>query len=128
MNRYAALAAFALVLELAGPAPAAQILSPPLPTSVGSSGACYIRNTGTTAINVQVSLFSNNSIVAAQYHDFCSGTALPGGHTCWVLVDHLPDASFAACSAISGTIAKVRGTLEIRHPSPLRILVSEDLR
>jgi len=128
MKAYAALAAFTCVFGLAGPARAAQILSPPLPTSIGSSGACYIRNTGTTAIHVQVSLFSNNAIVAAQYHDSCSGVALPGGQTCWVLVDHLPDGSFAACSATSGNIAKVRGTLEIRHRSPLRILVSEDLR
>jgi len=132
MKTHAALAASALFLGLAGPASAAQILSPALPTSNGTSGACYIRNTGTTPITVQVSLFSNNSIVAAQYHDSCSGVALAGGHTCWVLVDHLPEASFAACRATSGSIAKVRGTLEIRairdQPPTLRILVSEDLR
>jgi hypothetical protein len=128
MRTHLGIAASALFLGLAGPAQAAQLLSGALPTAVGSSGACYVRNTGTTKVTLQVKLFSNNGIVAAQYHDFCSGPPLAGGHTCVVLVDDLPDDSYVACS-VTGNTGKVRGTLEVRETSPtLRVLVSDELR
>jgi hypothetical protein len=46
-----------------------------------------------------------------------------------VLLDRLPDDSYAACRATAGTVAKLRGTFEIRETSPtLSVLVAEDLR
>jgi hypothetical protein len=127
-KKYAVLIA-ALVLGSSSLAHAGQILSPGLPTGIGSAGACYVRNTGTTPVTVQVTLFSNNSIVAAEYHDHCSIAPLHPGHTCLVVVDALPDASFAACRATSGSVAKLRGTLEIRQSWPsYRVRASEDLR
>jgi hypothetical protein len=104
-----------------------QILAPPLPTGVSHSGACYIRNTGTTALSVTASLFSNNGLIVN--FNNCNGSPLGGGRTCVILVDHLPDDSFASCVATASNTAKLRGTLEVREVSPvLRVLVSEDLR
>ncbi len=123
----------AIVLGLAGLAPAAELLSPPLPTGVGSSGACHVRNTGTTPVSLQVSIFSNNSPVFM--YDTCYDAPLQPGRTCLVVVD-LPDASYAACSVTAGNVSKLKATLEIRGQYPtagfpaglLRVLVAEDLR
>lgn len=127
MRTLVTLAASAVLLGLAGPAQALQILSPPLPTAINTSGACYVRNTGTSAVTVQVSLFSNNGLIVS--FDGCNGSPLAGGHTCVVLVNDLPDASYAACRVTAGTVAKLRGTFEVREINPvLRVLVAEELR
>jgi hypothetical protein len=133
MKTFAVGTAFAVVLGLAGLVEAAQLLSPPLPTGVGTSGSCFIRNTGASSINVQVSIVSNNGSVLV--FDGCYDAPLRAGRTCQVLVD-LPDASYAACSVTAATVSKLRGTFEIRGPYPtpgfpsglLRVLVAEELQ
>lgn len=135
MKTYAAVSLFAVLFGLAGLAPAAELLSSPLPTGVGTSGACHIRNTGTTAVKVQVSLFANNDPVVT--FDDCNQVPLPAGRTCRVVGD-LPDSSYTACSVTAGNVTKLRGTLEIHAIVPdleqgfpgglLRTLVAEDLR
>ena len=127
MRTLVALAASAVLLGLAGPAQALQILSPPLPTAINTSGACYVRNTGTSAVAVQVSLFSNNGLIVS--FNGCNGSPLAAGQTCVVLVNDLPDDSYAACRVTAGTVAKLRGTFEVREINPiLRVLVAEELR
>jgi hypothetical protein len=127
MKIAAVVAAVALGVGWAGVAHAERILSPPLPTGVGTSGACYVRNIGATGVSVTVDLFSNNGLLVNL--NTCNGSPLPAGRTCVVLVNDLPDDSFAACSATANNVAKLRGTLEVRQISPiLRVLVSEDLR
>ena len=127
MRTYVTLTASAVLLGIAGLAQAAKLLSPPLPTSINTSGACYIRNTGTTGVTVQVALFSNNGLIVS--FDNCNDGPLPGGDTCVVLVNDLPDDSYAACSATAGTVTKLRGTFEVREITPtLRVLVAEELK
>ena len=100
MKTYVAGTVIAVLIGLAGLAQAAKLLSPPLPTNVNTTGMCYIRNSGTTPVSVQVSLFSNNSPVVT--FDNCNGAPLLAGHICQVEVD-LPDSSYAACSVTAGT-------------------------
>jgi hypothetical protein len=98
---WAALTASLVIASTAGIAHAYQLVSSPLPTNTNTSGACYIRNTGTTAVSVLVSLFSNNGLIVS--FDNCNGDGptIPGslgpGKTCVILVDDLPDDSFVAC-------------------------------
>lgn len=124
----AVVVASASLLGLAGHAHATGLLASPLPTGVGSAGACYVRNGGTGKVTVgTVTLFSNNGIAIGDIHDFCSGQELSPGQSCVYLVDHLPDDSYAECRVTSG--ANLRATLEVREQSPtLRTLVAEDLR
>lgn len=128
MKTSVALTAFVLLFGLASAVQAAQLVSSPLPTSIGTSGACYVRNSGATAVLItEVSLFSNNGLIVS--FDNCSGVSLAAGHTCVVLVNDLPDDSYAACRVTAGTVGKLRGTLEVREEFPTkRVLVSEELR
>ncbi len=134
MKTHLAVTASAVLLGLASLAQAAELVSAPLPTLVGATGACHIRNTGTAPISVTVSLFANNAPVVEI--DECNGVPLPAGHTCRVQAA-LPDDSFAACSVTAGNVSKLRGTFEIHQfdadpdgPFPdglVRTLVAEDL-
>ena len=126
MRTSVALIVSAVLLGFTGHAHAARLLSAPLPTNTNTSGGCYIRNTGTTAVAVEVSLFSNNGLVVT--FDGCNAAPLLAGRTCVVLAS-LPDDSYAACSVSAGSVAKLRGTLEVREENPFpKTLVSEDLR
>ena len=128
MKRLAFLISGGVLVAFAGTAYAfAQLTSPPLPTSVNTSGACYVRNSGNKTIPVSVSLFSNNGLIVN--FDNCNTGPLGPGKTCVILVNDLPDDSFASCSATAEAVGKLRGTLEIRENTPvLRVLVSEDLK
>jgi hypothetical protein len=128
MKTFVATTAFAVFVGVAGLAQAAQLLSPPLPTNVLTTEMCYIRNTGKTPVTVDVDLFSNNSPVIL--FDNCNTAPLQPGHTCQVEAD-LPDSSYAACKVTAGSVAKLRGTFEVREVSsnPVkRTLAAEDLR
>ena len=129
MKTYVAGTAFAALLGLSALANAAELLSPPLPTHTRTSGTCYVRNGGTTPVTMQVSLFSNNGLIVS--FDNCNGAPVPPGYICQVIVNDLPDASYAACSVTVANVGKLRGTLEIREVSfnPIqRVLVAEDLK
>jgi hypothetical protein len=131
MKTFIAGAVAALVLGTAGVAQAQQqLVSPPFPTDVGTDGACYIRNTGTQPVNVQVTIHSNNGVVV-QFQN-CNGAPLGAGRTC-VMLAALPDASFAACTVAAEKVSRLRGTFEVREtPSiinpTLRVLVASDLK
>jgi hypothetical protein len=133
MKTLTALSVAAVLLGGAGMAQAQtlkQIVSPPFPTDQGTDGACYVRNTGTTAVAVQVTIFSNNGTLVQ--FDNCNAAPLAPGRTCVVLAA-LPDDSFAACFAQAEVVARLRGTFEVREtPSiinpVLRVLVAGDLK
>ena len=72
MKRSSIVAAMAFLLGVGGIAHAAQIVSPPLPTATGTSGACYFRNVGTSPISVQVDTLEN----------FSSGFVSPSFQNC----------------------------------------------
>ena len=57
MKSLIAVIAAAVLLMFTSLAQAAQIASPPLWTAFNTAGACYVRNTGTTAVTVAASLF-----------------------------------------------------------------------
>jgi hypothetical protein len=128
MRTSVAITALAALVGLTSPAQAAQLLSPPFPTSLKTAGACRILNTGTTPVAVRVSLFSNNGLIVSL--DLCNGAPLAAGHTCLVMVDDLPDDSYAACSVTATNVTKLRGTFELfeagTHDS--RVFVAEELR
>jgi hypothetical protein len=76
------------------------------------------------------------------YVDACGGTRrcrtdirnqapLPGGHTCLVLVDDLPDDSYFACKVTASNVTKLRGTVELAEGFGglgVRVLAAEELR
>ena len=116
---------------LVGRAHAAQLLSPPLWTDVGNAGSCYVRNIGTTPVNVQVTLFSNNSFGHIDV-DTCNAGPLAAGKTCAVFSLTLPDDSWAACSVKTSNInvSKLRANVEIRHNigHGYEVILREELR
>jgi hypothetical protein len=123
------------LFNLVGPARAAQLLSPPLWTDVGDAGTCYLRNIGTTPVNVQVTLFSNNGIAPGDIVvDSCNSGPLAAGKTCVIFVQALPDDSWAACSVKTSNInvSKLRGNADLRHlgshEQGFKVVVGEDLR
>ena len=135
MHRLIALPNVALLcavslFNLVGPAHAAQLLSPPLWTDVGNAGNCYVRNIGTTPVNVQVTLFSNNGMSINV--DTCNAGPLAAGKTCAVFSLNLPDDSWAACSvkASNTNVSKLRGNVDIRHNPAhgYEVILDEDLR
>ena len=132
MKTLVALAAFAMVVGLAGLAQAAQLTSPPLTThpfatNHENTGACSIRNVGTTPVIVDVSLFSNNATVP--FADTCrvngQPRSLPAGQTCAVGAV-LPDDSFVACTVKAASVVNLRGTLEVLQD--FNTILWEDLR
>jgi len=129
MIRAATIALAVSLVCLAGPARAASLVSSPLWTDVSNAAACYIRNTGTTPVKVQVSLFSNNG-----FHidvDTCNGpTALAAGRTCVMFTLDLPDDSDVSCSVTAGNVSKLRGNIDIRHfvTGGAVVVVGDDLR
>jgi hypothetical protein len=130
MRTYVAMTAFTVLLGLASLAPAAQLLSPPLPTDRETAGACRILNTGTSPVTVQVALVSNNAHTGHDI-DLCNQAPLAGGHTCLVLVDDLPDDSYFACKVTASNVSKLRGTLELAEGFGgfgVRVLAAEELR
>jgi hypothetical protein len=130
MIRIASFAGAVSLLSLVSPAHAQQLISPPLWTDTGNAGACYIRNIGTTPFPVKVKLFSNNTTGADI--DTCNTVPLGAGKTCLVFTTHLPDDSWAACSAQASNInvSKLRGNMDIRNSvaAGARVVVGEDLR
>jgi len=138
MHRLIALPNVALLctvslFNLVGPVHAAQLLSPPLWTDVGDAGNCYVRNIGTTPVNVRVTLFSNNGIGHIDV-DTCNAGPLAPGKTCAVFSLNLPDDSWAACSVKTSNINvnKLRGNIDLRHSGTheqgFKVVVDEDLR
>ena len=129
MKKTVLFAGVAIVGALVSAAYAASgtLISPMLPTSVGTSGACYIRNTGAKPISLSASMFGNNG--ANVGFDNCNGAPLAGGQTCAMLSFDLPDDSYVGCGVTSSNPGKTRATLEIRQIDPiLKVIVSEDLR
>lgn len=123
---FAGIAVLAAFVSIAYAA-AGTLVSPMLPTSVGTSGACYLRNTGTQAVSISASMFGNNG--ANIGFDNCNGQPLGGGKTCVMLSFDLPDDSWVGCGVTTSNAGKVRGTLEIRQIDPvLKVIVTEDLR
>jgi hypothetical protein len=130
MKTSVAVTAFAVFLGLVSLAQAAQLLSPPLPTDTETAGACRILNIGPTPVAVQVALVSNNAHTGHDI-DTCNQAPLPGGHTCLVLVDDLPDASYFACKVTASKVTKLRGTVELAEGFggfDVRVLAAEELR
>src|SRR5262245_4200502 len=131
MRTLVATTAFAVTVGLASLGQAGQLLSPPFPTSEGTSGACRILNTETTPVAVTVSVFSNNDLgVAGVTVDTCNHAPLRARHTCLVLVSDLPDGSYAACSVTAPTVTKLRGTFELSNATTHNheVFVAEELR
>lgn len=131
MRMYSVIAAIAFLLGSGGATHAAQIVSPPLPTSENTAGACYFRNVGTTPITLQVDTWLNFSpgFISPSFQN-CNQAPLPGGRTCVVLVDDLPDDVTFACSAVVSSATNLRGIAEVRQITNggLRVVVSEELR
>ena len=132
MRPSVAVTAFTVFVGLASLAQAAQLLSPPLPTNgrinIAIAGACRILNIGTTPVTVQVALVSNNAHTGYDI-DTCNQAPLAGGQSCLVLVDDLPDDSYAACTVTADTVTKLRGTLELWEDDKQFIVrAAEDLR
>src|SRR5262245_61815595 len=91
MRTYVAGTVCAVLLGIASLSQAAQLLSPPYAIktrgdNVGTKAACVIRNAGTNAVTVNVSLVSNNEMVGIL--DLCQRNgqplALAAGETCLV--------------------------------------------
>jgi hypothetical protein len=132
MIRTTSFAGAVSMLSLIGPAHA-QLFSPPLWTDVSNAGTCYVRNIGTTPFKVNVKIFSNNGIAPGDIVvDTCNTGPLGAGKTCVMFAQHLPDASWAACSAqASGSnVSRLRGNFDIRHfvTGGFKVVVDEDLR
>jgi hypothetical protein len=130
MIRIASFAFAMSLLDLVGTAHAAELLSSPLWTDAGNAGTCYIRNVGTTPVQVQVRLFSNNSMNIVR--DTCNTGPLGAGKTCVMFSLQLPDDSFVACSAKASNVnvSNLRGNIDIRHfvTGGAKVVVGEDLR
>lgn len=120
----------AVLLGITGLSYAAQVTSPLLPTGTGTSGACYIRNVGSSPISLQATIFQNVDFPVIVNFQNCNNAPLPAGRTCVVLVNDLPDDVFFSCSAVvSGSAKNLRGTVEVRDISPtLKVLAAEELR
>lgn len=130
MKTYAVLTAAASLLGITGLSHAAQISSPLLPTGTGTSGACYIRNVGSSPISLQATISQNVDFPVIVNFQNCNNAPLPAGRTCVVLVNDLPDDVFFSCSAVvDGSAKNLRGTVEVRDISPiLKVLAAEELR
>ncbi len=130
MRTYVAGTVCAVLVGLASLAQAAQLLSPGLPirvreTNVDTVGACRVRNTGTTPITVNVSMFSNNAVVVT--FDTCN-VPLAAGQACHV-AGFLPDDSFVACRVTAPNVANLRGVLELSEVTQEHdVFIAEDLR
>ena len=127
-----AVTAFTVLLGLASLTQAAQLLSAPLPvnarTNIGITGTCRILNTGTTPVPVQVEVFSNNAFPGYDI-DLCNHAPLAGGQSCLVMVNRLPDDSYAACKVTASNVSLLRGTFELAEDTKDFIVrVAEDLR
>ena len=135
MRKFTAFVTAGILVPFAGVAYAAQLISPPLWSEFNNSAACYIRNSGNTAVAVQVKIYDNfgpNNPLTPSFQN-CNNAPLPAGRTCVVLVSvsGLPDSSFVGCMVTGDALGKIRGTLEIRESTPglpFRVTVAEDLR
>ena len=85
---------------------------------VGTKAACVIRNTGTEAATVSVSLITNNNDAVGIF-DFCKKNGKPrtlaGGETCLVSAEIFQDlgkTSYVACKVTAPNVTNLRGTLE----------------
>jgi hypothetical protein len=117
-----------LLSAMSGIANAATIASPPMFT-IGipdaDQAACYVRNVGTRAVQVNVRFTG----VLTLTFDNCNSGPLAPGRTC-VIVQGGPLA-FAECVVISSVSSKhLRGTVELRRATPdgLRVLNAQDLQ
>jgi hypothetical protein len=132
MKTFVIARAAALSLALAGPAGAAQLASPPIPThpfatNHSNEATCRVRNVGTRPTTVTVSVFSNNATVPIV--DFCQGDGDPrtlnAGESCFVQV-FTPDDSFVGCTVAAASVRDLRGTLELDEN--FNTTVATDLR
>ena len=121
MKTYVVGTVFAVMVQLASLASAAQLTSNPLPTNQFATnhsleGVCRIWNTGTTPVTVTVSVFSNNATVP--FFDTCQGDGDPrtfaAGESCFV-THFMPDASFGACSVTASNVRNLRGRFEVEE-------------
>ena len=121
MKKYAVGVVFAVVVQLASLADAAQLTSNPMPTNQFATnhsleGVCRIWNVGTTPVTVRVTVFSNNATVP--FFDTCQGDGEPrtlaGGESCSV-THFMPDASFGACSVTAANVRNLRGRFEVEE-------------
>ena len=89
-----------------------------------------MRNVSTTAVPVQVKLFSNNGFSVVV--DTCNAHALAAGKTCVLFALQLPDDSEVSCSAKASdaNVGKLRGNIDIRHfvTGGAKVVAGEDLR
>jgi hypothetical protein len=132
MRTYVAGTVCAVLLGVASLAQAGQLLSPPYAvktrgSNVGTKAACVIRNTGTEAATVTVSLITNNNDAVGIF-DFCKQNGQPrklaGGETCLVSAelsggpnglnaDAVSPGSYVACKVTAPNVTNLRGTLEL---------------
>jgi hypothetical protein len=132
MRTYVAGTVCAVLLGVAGLAQAGQLLSPPYAvktrgSNVGTKAACVIRNTGTEAATVIVSLITNNNDAVGIF-DFCKQNGQPrklaGGETCLVSAElsggpnglnagAVSPGSYVACKVTAPNVTNLRGTLEL---------------
>ena len=85
-------------------------------------------NTGTTPVAVRVEVFSNNAFPGYDI-DICNQAPLASGQSCIVMVNHLPDDSYAACRVTASSVSTLRGTFELSEDDKNFIVrVAEDLR
>ena len=132
MRTYVAGTVCAVLLGVASLAQAGQLLSPPYSvktrgSNVGTKAACVIRNTGTEAATVSVSLITNNNDAVGIF-DFCKQNGQPrklaGGETCLVSAelsggpnglnaDAVTPGSYVACKVTAPNVTNLRGTLEL---------------
>jgi hypothetical protein len=130
MKTFGAVTALAMLAGLTSFAQAADLISAPLPTHVRETnvttyGACRVHNNGTTAMDITVSLFSNNANVT--HIDNCNAQPLAAGRSC-VVTAWLPDDSYVACKLTAGNVSKLRGTLELRQTNDFyRVFMAQDL-
>jgi hypothetical protein len=128
----AVLAASAVVLGFTVLAHAAKLVSPFLSVDEFTSGVCYIRNTGSTAVTVTVALFAQDGTSVATFdgcNDGGQAASLPPGQTCMMLATDLSDVATIACSVTAGNVSRLRGALEVRNlGAVVRTIISEELR
>lgn len=130
MMRTVGFAVAVSLVNLAGAAHAAELISSPLWTDVGNAGTCYIRNVGTTAFRVNAKLFSNNGFTVNI--NTCNSGLLGPGKTCVLFSTDLPDDSDVACSVKTSDVnaKNLRGSIDVRNFAGhgATVVVREDLR
>ena len=129
MKRPATSIIIGLLAGMSGIAHGGTIASAPM-LAIGipnaDQAACYIRNVGTTPVDVSVQLAVG---VPAPTFDTCNTSPLAPGRTCVILRDG--PLGFAECTVTSSVSARrLRGTAELRlaTPSGFQVWSAQDLQ